>query len=201
MLYSVRGKLIYAQPKVAVIECGGVGFRCQITMTTARRLPALGAEAMLYTIMNVREDAIELFGFAEQSELECFKQLTAVTGVGPKAGLAILSELSPEKVALAAASGDYKALTRAQGVGPKLAQRIVLELKDKFGALAPSGGSEAPAGAGVPSAAGNAAQAVSALAVLGFTPGEAAAAVGKLDGSLPVETLVRDALKSLAKKG
>ncbi|HJD22734.1 MAG TPA: Holliday junction branch migration protein RuvA [Firmicutes bacterium] len=202
MLYSLRGKLIYAQPKLAVIECGGVGFRCQITMTTARQLPSVGAEAMLYTIMSVREDAIELFGFAGQAELECFKQLTAVTGVGPKAGLAILSELSPEKVALAAASGDYKAFTRAQGVGPKLAQRIVLELKDKFGALAASGGVELPGGGGgIPSAAGNAAEAVSALSVLGFTPSEAAAAVGKLDSALPVETLVREALKSLAKKG
>ncbi len=201
MLYSLRGKLIYAQPKLAVIECGGVGFRCQITMTTARQLPSVGAEAMLYTIMNVREDAIELFGFAGQAELECFKKLTAVTGVGPKAGLAILSELSPEKVALAAASGDYKAFTRAQGVGPKLAQRIVLELKDKFGALAASGGVELPGGGGIPSAAGNAAEAVSALSVLGFTPSEAAAAVGKLDSALPVETLVREALKSLAKKG
>lgn len=200
MLYSLRGKLIHAEPRVAVIECGGVGFRCQISMTTARALPALGAEATLYTIMNVREDAIELFGFAEQAELECFKQLTSVTGVGPKAGLAILSELSPERVALAAASGDYKALTRAQGVGPKLAQRIVLELKDKVGALAASGGVELPGGTGVVSAAGNAAEAVSALSVLGFTPGEASAAVGRLDSSLPVETLVRDALKQLAKR-
>ncbi len=200
MLYSLRGKLIHAEPRVAVIECGGVGFRCQITMTTARALPALGAEATLYTIMNVREDAIELFGFAEQAELECFKQLTSVTGVGPKAGLAILSELSPERVALAAASGDYKALTRAQGVGPKLAQRIVLELKDKVGALAASGSVELPGGTGVVSAAGNAAEAVSALSVLGFTPGEASAAVGRLDSSLPVETLVRDALKQLAKR-
>lgn len=200
MLYSLRGKLIHAEPRVAVIECGGVGFRCQITMTTARALPALGAEATLYTIMNVREDAIELFGFAEQAELECFKQLTSVTGVGPKAGLAILSELSPERVALAAASGDYKALTRAQGVGPKLAQRIVLELKDKVGALAASGSVEMLGGTGVVSAAGNAAEAVSALSVLGFTPGEASAAVGRLDSSLPVETLVRDALKQLAKR-
>lgn len=200
MLYSLRGKLIHAEPRVAVIECGGVGFRCQISMTTARALPALGSEATLYTIMNVREDAIELFGFAEQAELECFKQLTSVTGVGPKAGLAILSELSPERVALAAASGDYKALTRAQGVGPKLAQRIVLELKDKVGALAASGGVELPGGTGVVSAAGNAAEAVSALSVLGFTPGEASAAVGRLDSSLPVETLVRDALKQLAKR-
>lgn len=199
MLYSVRGKLIHAEPRVAVIECGGVGFKCHITMTTARQLPSLNSEAMLYTIMNVREDAIELFGFADQAELGCFKQLTSVSGVGPKAALAILSELTPERVALAAASGDYKALTKAQGVGPKLAQRVVLELKDKVSALQTSGGISMPQGGGVPSAAGNAAEAVSALTMLGFTAGEASVAVGKLDSSLSVEALVHDALKSLAR--
>jgi len=202
MLYSVRGKLLHRDARTAVVECGGVGFLCQITATTARALPAPGGEATLYTMMNVREDAIELFGFADRAEMACFQQLIGVNGVGPKAGLAILSELSPERVALAAASGDYKALTRAQGVGPKLAQRIVLELKDKFGALAPSGDAEFSAGgAGVPSAAGSAAEAVSALAVLGFSASEAAMAVGKLDPALPVETLVREALKQLAQRG
>ena len=199
MLYSVKGELIHMEPQMAVICCGGVGFRCRITMNTARQLPAVGSEAMLYTMMNVREDAIELFGFADQGELNCFKQLTAITGVGPKAAIAILSELSPERVALAVASGDYKTLTRAPGVGPKLAQRIVLEMKDKVGALQTSGGAELPQGA-VVSAAGNAAEAVNALSVLGFTPGEASAAVGKLDSALPVETLVRQALKSLGRK-
>ena len=201
MLYSVKGELIHLEPRVAVISCGGVGFRCQITMNTARQLPSIGSEAMLYTMMNVREDAIELFGFADQSELASFKQLTAISGVGPKVGISILSELSPEKVALAVAAGDYKALTRAAGVGPKLAQRIVLELKDKVSGLtASAGGFEMPAG-GVVSAAGNAAQAVDALTVLGFSASEASAVVGKLDSSLPVETLVRDALKQLARRG
>ncbi len=200
MLYSVKGELIHLEPRVAVICCGGVGFRCQITMNTARQLPSIGNEAMLYTMMNVREDAIELFGFASQEELMSFKQLTAISGVGPKVGLSILSELSPEKVALAVAAGDYKALTKAAGVGPKLAQRIVLEMKDKVQALTSLGGIEMPSG-GVVSAAGNAAQAVDALTVLGFTAGEASAAVGKLDSSLPVETLVRDALKMLARRG
>ncbi len=201
MLYSVKGELIHIEPRVAVVCCGGVGFRCQITMNTARQLPSVGSEAMLYTMMNVREDAIELFGFATQEELASFKQLTAISGVGPKVGLSILSELSPEKVALAVAAGDYKALTKAAGVGPKLAQRIVLEMKDKVKALTSSaGGFEMPSG-GVVSAAGNAAQAVDALTVLGFTAGEASAVVGKLDSSLPVETLVRDALKMLARRG
>ncbi len=201
MLYSVKGELIHIEPRVAVVCCGGVGFRCQITMNTARQLPRVGDEVMLYTILNVREDAMELFGFADQNELLSFKQLTAISGVGPKVGLSILSELSPERVALAVAAGDYKALTKAAGVGPKLAQRIVLEMKDKVKALTSSsdGGMELPSG-GVVSAAGNAAQAVDALSVLGFTAGEASAAVGKLDSSLPVETLVREALKMLARR-
>ena len=200
MLYSVKGKLAVATPHMAVIECGGVGFRCHITMNTARQLPAIGGEAMLYTIMNVREDAIELFGFADQSELNCFKQLTAITGVGPKAGFAILSELSPQKVALAVAGGDFKTLTRASGVGPKLARRIVLEMKDKVDSLSAAAGlsmEDLPA-TGVVSAAGNAAEAVSALTVLGFSASEASAVVGKLDSALPVEQLVREALKQLA---
>lgn len=201
MLYSVKGELIHIEPRVAVISCGGVGFRCQITMNTARQLPSVGNEAMLYTMMNVREDAIELFGFATQEELASFKQLTSISGVGPKVGLSILSELSPERVALAVAAGDYKALTKAAGVGPKLAQRILLEMKDKVKALTSSaGGFEMPS-SGAVSAAGNAAQAVDALTVLGFTAGEASAAVGKLDSALPVETLVRDALKMLARRG
>lgn len=199
MIYSVRGKLIHAEPKLAVVECGGVGMACQITLNTARRLPAVGNEAMLYTTMNVREDAIELFGFAEQSELASFKMLTTVSGVGPKVGLAILSELTPERVALAVAAGDHKALTKASGVGPKLAQRIVLELKDKC--ALPTGGDQMDMPqAGPVSAAGNAAEAVSALTVLGFSAGEAAAAVGKLDSTQPVEALVRGALRLLGNK-
>jgi len=203
MLYSVKGELLHAEPKMAVVCCGGVGFRLQITMNTARQLPSIGSEAMLYTYMNVREDAIELFGFADQQELNSFKLLTSISGVGPKVGLSILSELTPERVALAVASGDYKSLTKAAGVGPKLAQRIVLELKDKVGAnltTSSMGGVELPAAVTM-SASSNATQAVEALTVLGFTASEATAAVGKLDSALPVETLIRDALKMLAKRG
>ena len=203
MLYSVKGELLHAEPKMAVVCCGGVGFRLQITMNTARQLPSIGSEAMLYTYMNVREDAIELFGFADQQELNSFKLLTSISGVGPKVGLSILSELTPERVALAVASGDYKSLTKAAGVGPKLAQRIVLELKDKVGAnltTSSVGGVELPAAVTM-SASSNATQAVEALTVLGFTASEATAAVGKLDSALPVETLIRDALKMLAKRG
>ena len=104
-------------------------------MNTQRSLPAIGKEAVLYTHMNVREDAVDLFGFSSLAELNCFKLLTSVSGVGPKVGLAILSVLSPEQVAVAVAAGDFKTLTMAQGVGNKLAQRVILELKDKLKAL------------------------------------------------------------------
>jgi len=201
MLYSVSGKLIHSEPNIAVIECGGVGFNCRITMTTARQLPALGEQATLFTRMNVREDAIELFGFADKAELNCFSHLLSVTGVGPRVALAILSELPPERVAMAAAAGDYKMLTKAPGVGPKLAQRIVLELKDKFTAFQPSDAAATRDFTGVNSAAGNAAEAINALSVLGFSMGEASNAVARLDSTLPVETLVREALKSLAMRG
>ena len=203
MLYSVKGELIHLEAKMAVVSCGGVGFRLQITMNTARQLPSIGSEAMLYTVMNVREDAIELFGFADQQELGCFKMLTAISGVGPKVGLSILSELTPERVALAVAAGDFKALTKAAGVGPKLAQRIVLELKDKVGAgaMATTSVGEGVAPSAVVSASSNAAQAVEALTMLGFTAGEASAAVGKLDSAQHTNLLVRDALKLLGRKG
>ncbi len=204
MLYSVKGELIHLEPKMAVVCCGGVGFRLQITMNTARQLPPIGSEAMLYTVMNVREDAMELFGFADQQELNSFKLLTGISGVGPKVGLSILSELTPERVALAVVSGDYKALTKAAGVGPKLAQRIVLELKDKVGAgltaSAAMDGVDLPAAVTV-SASSNASQAVDALTVLGFTASEASAAVGKLDSAQSVEVLVKEALKMLARRG
>ena len=204
MFYSLTGKLIYMESGMIAVECGGVAFKCLTSMTTQKDMPAIGANVTVFTHMNVREDALDLFGFSTKAEMECFKMLTSVSGVGPKVGISILSELTPERVALAVAAGDYKALTKAAGVGPKLAQRIVLELKDKVGGLATSsadmGGISAPA-VGVVSAAGNATQAVEALTVLGFTAGEASAAVGKLDSSLPVETLVRDALKMLARRG
>ncbi|MCH3972450.1 MAG: Holliday junction branch migration protein RuvA [Oscillospiraceae bacterium] len=195
MFYSLKGILTHIEPNVAVVECGGVGFLCRTTMNTQKVLPPLGQETKLYTHLNVREDALELFGFATQAELNCFKMLTNISGVGPKAGLSILSVLTPEQVAAAAATGDSKAFTRASGVGPKLGQRIVLEMKDKVKSMqaADPGFLQST---GVPSAAGNAEAAVNALTVLGYSVSEASGAVAKLDSSLPVEELIRQALKS-----
>lgn len=196
MLYRLRGSLIHTEPSFAVIECAGVGYKCYTTMNTQRSLPAIGKEAVLYTHMNVREDAVDLFGFSSLAELNCFKLLTSVSGVGPKVGLAILSVLSPEQVAVAVAAGDFKTLTMAQGVGNKLAQRVILELKDKLKEL--GGGEEVTAAAGVVNAAGNAAEAMNALTVLGYTPSDVAPVVAKFDSSLPVEELIRLTLKAMA---
>lgn len=201
MIYSVSGTLVHLEPGVAVVECGGVGFKCLTSMNTQRKLPNIGGQVKLYTKLNVREDAMDLFGFATMAELSCFTMLTGVSGVGPRVGLAILSELVPEQVALAVASGDSKALTRASGVGAKLAQRIALELKDKvkkMGVVTEGGAPVSPAG--VMSAAGNAANAVSALAVLGYTPSEAASVVAKFDSSLPTEELIRLSLREMGSK-
>lgn len=200
MFYSLTGTVAHTEPGVAVIDVGGVAFKCLTSMGTLRALPRTGGKATLYTYLNVREDALDLYGFYTQAELNCYKLLTAISGVGPKAALAILSEMAPEDVALAAAAGDAKRFTRASGVGAKLAQRIVLELKDKVKGLSFAGTGMDAVEPGGPSASGNAAQAAEALVTLGYTPSEAAAAVGRLDSQLPAEELIRLALKSFGSR-
>ena len=179
MLYSVRGKLIAIESNAAVVECGGVGYMCQTTMNTLKAVK-LNTEVTLYTYLNVREDAVDLFGFATKAELETFKNLISVSGVGPKAGLAVLSELSPEQVAMAIASDDLKTITRAQGIGKKIAQRIVLELKNV--------------------STGNVPKAIEALGVLGYSPSDVSPVLATLDSALPVEQLISLTLKQMGRQ-
>ena len=203
MFYSLTGKLVHMEPGVVAIECGGVAFKCFTSMNTQKNMPRIGETATVYTHLNVREDALDLYGFSTKSVLNCYKMLTTISGVGPKAALSILSEMTPEGVAMAAASGDSKKFTKASGVGPKLAQRIVLELKDRVKKMGFTGGTLELTGtddAGIVSASQNAEQAVQALIVLGYTQSEAAQAVAKLDGSLSTEELIRGALKSMASR-
>lgn len=200
MFYSIKGKLIHAEQGFVVVECGGVGFKCFTTMTTQRSLPPRGSEVTLFTHLNVREDALDLFGFSTISELNSFKLVTSVSGVGPKAGLAILSELTSEQLAIAVAAGDSKAITRAQGIGPKIAQRIIVELKDKLSLDFSPDGNNIDAPQGVASAAGNASQAINALTALGYMPSDAAKVVSKFDPSLSVEEIIRLSLKSMGSK-
>ena len=196
MIYSVRGNLILMDAGYAVVECGGVGYRVQTSITTQKQLK-LNTETMLYTYMNVREDAMELFGFATKGELSTFKMLIGITGVGPKVALAILSELSSEQIAMCVSSGDSKTLTRAAGVGPKLAQRIVLELKDKIKGAVDTSGFE-PGKGSVIADTGNISKAVSALAVLGYSAADVTPILSKLDPSMSVEAMIAATLKQMA---
>lgn len=198
MIYCLTGKILKKTLDTVVISCGGVGYAVQVPTSTTEALPAPGQEGTVYTVMNVTENDVSLYGFATEEQRDCFKMLTGVTGVGPKAGLAVLSVMSPEKVALAASSGDHKAFTKASGVGPKLAQRIALELKDKVGrGLAEGTGFAGSAADAPPSSAP--AQAVAALVSLGYTPSDAAAAVARVDETLPVQDIIKVALRSLAR--
>ena len=196
MYYSVRGNVIHIGQNIAVVECGGVGYKCQTTINTLKNLK-LNAEAKLYTYLNVREDAMELFGFYTEEELSAFKTLIGVSGVGPKVGIAILSVLSPQQIALAIASDDLKSITMAPGVGKKLAQRIVLELKDKFKINTNS--ESMIKGAKTTAAVGNIPKAIEALSVLGYTAADVSPFISTLDPNLPVEQLIGETLKLMGR--
>ncbi len=197
MIYNVRGNLTYTDINYAVVECGGVGFKCFVSMTTLKELPPLGKEANLYTYLAVREDAMDLFGFATQQELDAFKLLITVSGVGPKAAMAVLSVLPPDRLSIAVSSGDVKSIQSAQGVGKKTAERIVLELKDKMLGIAPS---NAAAVQSIQAVASNsdAQEAVEVLVSLGFNQSDAATVVGAMDKGLSVDDMIRKGLKQLS---
>ncbi len=198
MIASLRGKLIYTDNTVAVVECGGVGYKCFVTKNTLYNLPQKNEEVFLHTYMVVREDAMDLYGFESIEELDAFKLITSVNGVGAKIGLALLSEFTASQLTLYIASNDPKALTAASGVGIKLAQRIVLELKDKVGSLTTGETLEIKA-VGNATINSNTKEAVAALVALGYSQSEASLAVGKLDMSLTTEQLIKQALKTLAR--
>lgn len=198
MIYSLTGEVLYVESGMAVIECGGVGFKCIVSASTLQKLPPVGQSTTIFTHLNVTQDAMTLYGFATKSELSCFRMLTGVSGIGSKTAIAVLSAMTPEQLAMNVASGDYKAITCAQGIGPKQAQRIVLELKDKVTSMgAPTVAADISSVA--PSPAGNAAEAIRALMVLGCSSGEASQLVAKLDQTLPVEQLISQALRLMAK--
>ena len=199
MIASLSGRVIAKDKSSVVIECGGVGFKCFITENTYNALGGVDDNAFIHTCMIVKEDALDLFGFAEQGELEVFKLITSVSGVGAKIGLAILSVFNYEKVLLFIASGDAKSLTAAPGVGIKLAQRMVLELKDKVGSVASGDAFESVSAVGNSAAGTSAKEAIEALVSLGYSQSEAALAVGRLDPSLKTDDLIRGALKTLAR--
>lgn len=198
MFYSLTGNVVYKGLTEFAVECGGVAFRLQSSFATLSEVIPY-EQITVYTYLNVREDALDLFGFKTEYELDWFKMLITVNGVGPKAALAILSELSPDKLALCISASDAKAITKAQGVGPKLAQRIILDLKDKVKGITPVSDTSADISAVSATAdMPNTSEAIAALTMLGYTQSDAAVAVSKLDSSLSVENLIKGALKILS---
>lgn len=197
MYYYVNGTVAEIGPNLAVIDCGGVGYACATTNYTLAQLKR-GEQAKLYTYLHVREEIFDLYGFSTQAELSSFKMLLGVSGVGPKAALAILSSGTPDQLALSIVTGDEKSLTGIPGIGKKIAQRIILELKDKL--AKEQTGFDAGMGTLSPIPAGGKTQeAASALAVLGYASQEISAALKGVDAALPVEEMIRIALKKMAR--
>lgn len=199
MFYQLSGTLLLTNLNSAVIDCGGVGYLLTVSGNTIGRLAGkTGQKVTLLTHLAVREDAIELFGFATEEELSAFRMLISVSGIGAKAAMSILTELSPEKFALAVAAGDTKAISRAQGVGAKTAARVVLELKDKL-AREIKRDSSALADA-LPEGGTKSDDALSSLMVLGYSRGEALSALSGIDtDNLALDDIIRAALKKLMK--
>lgn len=209
MFYYIEGKLAFLDYTTAVIDAGGVGYKMTITQTTYESMPPHLSVSeppivRLYSYMAVREDGVELFGFLSREELEAFKLLITVSGVGPKAAVAILSILSPEKLALAVCGEDTKAISKANGIGAKTAARIVLELKDKMLKDFSGGNTSDTASSAVSQlsskSAGKLSEAQDALLVLGYTRSEILSALRDIDvSSYELEDIIRLALKKMMK--
>ena len=201
MFYYVSGTVAHVEPFLAVIDCGGVGYACRTTSYTISQIKK-GDKAKLLTYLNVREDAMELYGFASAEELKLFQQLISVSGVGPKAALSILSSNTPANLALSIITGDEKALTCAQGIGKKIAQRVILELKDKLSkgqGISASGETVSMPGVTV-IPQNKLSEASAALAVLGYSQAEINIALKGIDvDAQPLEQIVRLALKNMMK--
>lgn len=195
MIYSLHGKLTHWEAGLAVVECGGVGYACRTTMNTLSKIRDMG-EVTLFTYLHVTENSLDLFGFADNAELASFKQLISVSGVGPKAALSILSDITPSKLALCIATGDSKTLTKSPGVGTKIAQRIVLELKDKVAKEQKFTSAEL-ASAPVMTE-NNIGEAITALQTLGFSPAQCSVALSGANPDSSVEDLIKFGLKNLA---
>ena len=201
MFYYLDGTVAEIAPFLAVIDCGGVGYACKTTNYTLSRLKK-GQRARLYTYLNVGEGIFELYGFASQSELSSFKLLIGVSGVGPKAALAILSTGTPDALAMAIITGDEKTLTAAPGIGKKIAQRIILELKDKLAKESAATGLDFSGGnaVNVTTFTSKATEAAQALAVLGYSSAEVSQALKGVDVEhLPLEEIIRQSLKKMVK--
>lgn len=199
MYAFIEGQVCEKSAHEVILLAGGVGYRIACSMNTLQAIPPVGETVRCYTVFSVREDAMELYGFASKEEKRMFQSLTGISGIGPKVALSILGSMPLKDLNLAILLGDITALSRAPGVGKKTAQRIALELKDK---ISQDDVSSAPAVAGTPvasMAADNVAEALEALAALGYTPTEARAALSQVKNTdASPNELVRLALRAMA---
>ncbi|MCI9165291.1 MAG: Holliday junction branch migration protein RuvA [Oscillospiraceae bacterium] len=201
MYYYVSGTVAHIEPYLAVVDCGGVGYACRTTAYTLSQIKK-GDRAKLFTFLSVREDAMDLYGFASQEELKLFQQLISVSGVGPKAALGILSSSTPANLAMSIITGDEKTLTRAPGVGKRIAQRVILELKDKLakGQTVSGSGESVTMDAVTIIPQNKLSEASAALAVLGYSQAEINMALKGVDiDGQPLEQIIRLALKNMVK--
>ena len=206
MFYYISGKLALATPSIAVIDAGGIGYKLTISENTYNSLPARhtnpNPDVKLFTYMAVREDDVELFGFNSEAELNSFKMLLGVSGIGPKAAISILSLLTPEKFAIAVCTEDRKTIAKANGIGPKTASRVILELKDKLlkeTDLSASANDSMPVAAvQVPQSSSKMRDAQDALLVLGYSKADVQKALSTIDTqSLEVSEIIKKALTKL----
>lgn len=198
MYYYIKGSLMYKGDNYIVVDASGIGYRIYTSLDCIEKSSRIGSEVTVYTYLNVREDAMELYGFYTEEERKMFLMLIGVSGIGPKAGLALLSVASPQHLAMAIVTGDEKLLTKASGVGPKAAKRIILELKDKVDN--DTLGIDGDSGIEIITddiIADSRAEALSALVVLGYSANDAKSVLLNLDAALSTEELIKKALLQL----
>ena len=205
MFYHIRGELVYTDSTFAVVDCGGVGYKLSVSLNTYNEISdCIGQEIKLFSHLQVREDAVELYGFYSHEELECFKLLVSVSGVGPKAAMSILSIFTPDRFSFAVCTEDARALAKASGVGAKTAARIVLELKDKISKDSVSGTPEkiTSFNTTAPSAQKSTklSEAADALTVLGYNRSEILDVLRTVSPDLELEEMITQALKKFATK-
>ena len=202
MIYSIKGEIAQKQQNYAVIVSNNIGYKLNITFNTYKSMGDKGDTVTLFTYLHVREDILDLYGFHNKVEEEWFRTLISVSGIGPKAGLAILSELTPNQLMISIMNEDFKTLTMCKGIGPKIAKRAILELKDKVKKIDISGSDDFSVSidSSVQLEGNQSQEAMAALMALGYSMQEASGIIMELDQTLTVEELIKSALKKLAGK-
>lgn len=202
MISFIQGELSEVLENIVVVDNNGVGYNVEVPISVLSGLPSIGSKVKLYTYLSVREDAMKLFGFLSRDDLNIFKLLIGVSGIGPKGALAILSAMTPNDLRMAVMSDDAKAIARAPGIGLKTAQKLIIEAKGKISVpdYMEGGSISLSAAAGIPEDADPRAEAIAALTALGYSNSEAVLAVKKVEytDGMDAESVLKASLKHLA---